>query len=331
MDLIINTAGAGRYSLGVRRLFSGVMQFLDWPSEVSLTKASRFSIAERTIELVRPGRRDAIFWSPTHRGPLKAHHHVVSVHDCINVEYVYRVDWRLPMFRRLFQLVLNNAETIVALSHATRNAILRNYTVAEQKLTVIPPGFDFPTISPGTPPSGAGQPKNPFVLMLTNPYLHKNALNALRAFAASRAANNHITLRVLGSLSPGVLAQVARPGVQIEIHSHVDDTTLTQWYRSCMFLFSPSLAEGYNLPISEAVTLGSNVLCSDIDVHREFFGKYANFFDPASVEDMTDALNKAFDNPGPWHAALDHTTARSYRDVAADYRRVFQSIEQRRL
>lgn len=310
--------------MGVRRFFSGVMQHLDWQAAVTLTGTMRFSALERAVEFLRIGRPDAIFWSPSHRGPLNAYHHVVSVHDCINVEYTFRDDWRLPAFRKLFNVVLNRAEAIVALSHATKSAILRNYTVAEHKVLVISPGFESP--SPSARSALAQANDAPFVLLVTNAFAHKNTVQACRAFIRSKACATGVVLRVVGSLAAEALQVLSHTRAAVDMHAHVDDATLVTWYQRCLFLFSPSLAEGYNLPIAEALAMGANVLCSDIPVHREFYEGKAEFFDPNAVDGIVEALNCALDRHGSWHASQPTLSARSYRDMAAEYRSLFQRI-----
>jgi glycosyltransferase involved in cell wall biosynthesis len=343
LGLIVNSS-ALRSSMGVRRLYAHIVPFLDWPTPIEMTRDASVGAIARVQELLRVGRKDAIFWSPTHRGPLRAHHHVVSVHDCINIEYVYSRDWRLPAYRRLFNAVLTHAETIVALSHATRDAILRNYTVDAGKIEVIAAGFDPPARMPITAgavraanrvpqgvPDGVpdGAPDGvPFVLMVTNGLAHKNTEKACGAFIASDAAKLGLGLRVVGSVSPAALALLSNGGAKYDIYARVDDATLTAWYRGCAFLFSPTLVEGYNLPVAEAIASGANVLCSDIAAHREFFAPYAEFFDPTRIEAMVAALNTGLQRSGRWHAFDAAAPHRTFVDMAADYRRLFLRISQ---
>ena len=46
-------------------------------------------------------------------------------------------------------------------------------------------------------------------------------------------------------------------------------------------LLLPSFAEGYGLPLAEALTQGTPVLCSDIPVFREIGGGVPDYLDPA--------------------------------------------------
>ena len=142
MDLIVNGPAVRLSSPGVRRYFSAVMRHLSWPGNLEILESARWKYLERPRELLRRGRSDAIFWTPCQRGPLRVRNHVITVHDCINVEYVYRGDWRLPVYRRLFNQVLDGASVVVAISQATKAAILRNYRVDEAKIRVVRSGYD---------------------------------------------------------------------------------------------------------------------------------------------------------------------------------------------
>lgn len=326
MELIVNSTAAFRSSRGVNRFVTGVMQHLDWPGPVTMTNAARVPRLERITELLQRGQKDAILWSPSHRGPLNAYHHVVSVHDCINVEFTHIGDWRLPLFRQLFNQVLKRAQTVVALSQTTRSAIIRNYRIDNSKIVVIPAGYDVPSIVSVTDSEVAESAQHPFVLMVTNALPHKNTSAACKAFSLSRAKANGVQLRVVGSISAEAEVLCRETGVRLEIYDRVDDETLMKWYTLCLFLLSPTLAEGYNLPVAEAVAAGANVLCSDIAVHREFFTGQAVFFDPSSLDCMIAALDEGLLRDGCWMPAPSNITRRNFRDVAGDYRALFLRV-----
>jgi glycosyltransferase involved in cell wall biosynthesis len=334
MDLIINGVGSLRTSLGARRYYEGVIKRLDWPGKVEVTALPPFRSLERVSELLQRGRRGAIFWSPSHRGPLSAHHHVITVLDCLNVEYKYRTDWRLPIFRRLFNTVLRNAQAVVAISHATRDAVLRNYEIDPGKVVVIPGPIDFSSgldafsgsVQLESPRSAEVTSERPFVLMITNDLPHKNTAEAGSAFAASSAAKRGVVLRVVGSFAEPGLQACRAAGVQVEVHKRVEDAILVRWLRQCTFLFAASLDEGLDLPVGEALSHRANVLCSDIPVHREFYEGQVVWFDPRTREGMVTALNAAFDRDGQWSMPGPARPLPTFADVACDYRSLFLGI-----
>lgn len=324
MDLIVNGTALRRTSLGGRRYCHGVLEALAWDTPVETSPPPRWPRLERIDELLSRGRSDAVFWSPNQRGPLFARNHVVTVLDCINVEYTYAGDWRLPLLRRMFDAVLGNAVAVVAISHATRSAILRNYSVDPAKVLVFPGPVDFRPTAPKVTAIERPSPNStPFVLMVTNALPHKNTARAAQAFAASDAARRGVVLRVVGAIDPVGLATCRAAGINVECFRGVDDDRLARWFAECEFLLSPSLDEGLNLPIAETLAHGGNVLCSDIPVHREFYDRQAAFFDPRDVDAMTGALNHALGRERPWVPLRAVSAGPSFDDVASQYRALF--------
>jgi len=321
-DLIINGTAATHSSLGARRYFEGIMAHLDWPGRVITNPPDANPRLVRINELCERGRRDAIYWSPAHRGPLFAHNHVVTVLDCINIEHVYARDWKLPILRAAFGRLLANAVAIVTISAATKVAVLRNFDVPADKIRV----FAGPTdLIVGAGAEAPVTPQGDFVLMVTNALPHKNTAAAGRAFAASSAGKRGIELRVVGSMDAAGRAACAAAGVVVAEHRGIDDATLDGWFRQARFLLSPSLDEGLNLPIAEAIARGANVLCSDIAVHREFYSDSAAFFDTHDPDSLRLALEAAYERPRRWFTPPlkpEFGVAR----IAAEYRGLFQSL-----
>jgi glycosyltransferase involved in cell wall biosynthesis len=70
----------------------------------------------------------------------------------------------------------------------------------------------------------------------------------------------------------------------------VPDTKLTALLRGARALLMPSFAEGFGLPVAEALVHGTPVLCSDLPALREAGGLVPEYLDP-------------LDTPG-WHAAV---------------------------
>ncbi len=330
MDLIINGTASVRSSLGARRYFEGVMRHLDWPSHVTISPLTRWAKAERLGELLDRGRPDALYWSPCHRGPMFAHRHVITILDCLNVEYVYRDDWRLPLFRKLFNMVLDNAVAVVAISQATGDAVLRNYTIDPAKLVVIPGPVDgaiwqtSQALDKSTHDTTAdSESERPFVLMITNRLPHKNSAPAAEAFSKSNAARLGVSLRVVGAIDPKAIFQCEAAGVKIDVRKGVDNDTLDHWLATCEFLLAPSLDEGLDLPIAEALAHGTRVVCSDIAVHREFYDGFARFFDPLRTDAIITSLNEALAETRRSFPSLAWSPQSSFPDVANQYRDLF--------
>lgn len=78
----------------------------------------------------------------------------------------------------------------------------------------------------------------------------------------------------------------------------IDDALLRCLLRRARGLLVPSLAEGFGLPILEAMAAGCPVICSDIPVFREVTGGHARFFDPRREDQLVAQIQAALDDPG---------------------------------
>lgn len=334
MNLIVNTTRIYHWSHGVRRYFSNIMKNLIWESETNTfqPRQSRL-IPQRLTELVFRGSRDSLIWTPCLRGPINAYNHIVTVHDCINIEYVLKDGWRKSIKRRVLQKTLDNANSIIAISDSTRNAILKNYNVNLSKVIVIKSSSEVEQTMKTCKDRLIGESRvqssspecRPFILMVTNSLPHKNTTAACQALVDSQAGGLGVILRVVGSLSLEAHEICRRNNFPIIFAQDITDYQLAKLYTGCLFLFSPSLSEGHNLPISEALYFGANVLCSDIEAHREFYEGKVDFFNPLYPDGMIEAINQAILRDNVWHPQ-DCKPDRTHVEVARDYQKLFESI-----
>jgi glycosyltransferase involved in cell wall biosynthesis len=237
---------------------------------------------------------------------------------------VYADDWRRSALKWASQRLLSNADIVVTISNATRNAVLRNYQLDPSSVIVIRSPSRVELHEKNGEFEIDHAPER-FVLMVTNSLPHKNTAFACRALIAAGIQRRGIALRVVGSLSPEALSLCRDANIQFTVSKNVADAQLRHWYKNSLFLLSPSLDEGHNLPIAEALSLGANVLCSDIAVHREFYDGCVKFFPPTDLPAATRAVESAIEDGGTWKFNLPQTK-RSFVEVAAEYKRVFSSI-----
>jgi glycosyltransferase involved in cell wall biosynthesis len=78
-------------------------------------------------------------------------------------------------------------------------------------------------------------------------------------------------------------------------------------------LLSPSFAEGFGLPIIEALHLGAPVLASDIPAHREVAGRNATLIDPLDGSAWERAISGLNSQQSQWRAARSPDEARRER------------------
>ena len=86
----------------------------------------------------------------------------------------------------------------------------------------------------------------------------------------------------MGWLSDQVINRIEKHPLykkNLFMFNDVSDTELDYYYRHSKALIWPSLAEGFGLPIIEALHQGLPVLVSDIPIHREVGKDFCTYFD----------------------------------------------------
>jgi len=134
-----------------------------------------------------------------------------------------------------------------------------------------------------------------FWLMIGKRHAYKNGSVLLRALATLRSggtSSGSMPLLVFVGGGPW------RPAEQRWISDHqlenavlqvnAGDGQLAWLYRNAEAVLVPSLAEGFSLPLIEALSCNTAVVASDIEVHREVGGDYATFLSPLNTQAWAD-------------------------------------------
>ena len=124
---------------------------------------------------------------------------------------------------------------------------------------------------------------------------YKNAAFLLRTFAASRPEHHGHKLLFAGGgdLNMKEQEEINRLKMRNYVaHARVSDPELWYLYQNTSAVLVPSLAEGFSLPIVEALAADVPVICSDIPVHREIARDYARMLSPLQYEDWAEVLGK---------------------------------------
>ena len=77
---------------------------------------------------------------------------------------------------------------------------------------------------------------------------------------------------------------------------YVPDERLPQVFACAAAFISASHAEGFGLPVLEAMRLGTPVVCSEIPAHKEVAGQSALYFFPNDSHGACNALMDLLDN-----------------------------------
>jgi glycosyltransferase involved in cell wall biosynthesis len=104
----------------------------------------------------------------------------------------------------------------------------------------------------------------------------------------------------------------------VTIVSGLATPSLRALMRNARAVLMPSLAEGFGLPVIEALSVGTPVLASDLAAHREAGGDLATYLDPWDETAWADAIVRLLGD-GAETSALRQRIARYRPFTAADY------------
>jgi glycosyltransferase involved in cell wall biosynthesis len=268
------------------------------------------------------------------RGPR---HRVVTIHD---LHYRTNPEAHLGPaglgMKVLVPLAARRSQLVITPSEASRGAIVELLGKDPSAVEAIPHGVGAAAPAVGLDQAevrrrhGLGNRRVALTLSALRP--HKNLSRLLEALAVLPREERPVL--VVGGYSTAheeeLRRQVGRLGLGDDVRflGWIDPAELEGLYEAAAFLVFPSLAEGFGLPVLEAMRRGVPVACSDIPTLREVAGDAALLFDPFSVEDIARALRRAggeeagrLRRAGPEHAA-QFSWERSARRHLAAYERL---------
>ena len=173
-----------------------------------------------------------------------------------------------------------------------------------------------------------------YVLYPTGHHPRKNneALVTAWSMLPATVARGH-QLVLAGDLPPSfghhleqLAASLGVPGAVV-VTRYVDDDLLVQLYQGADLVCFPSLAEGYGLPVAEALACGAPVLASDLAPLDELV-EPARRFDPTTPHAIAAALARALgtDPTAAEHAEPGPAVVTSWHDVAARTADAFDAL-----
>ena len=280
------TAGEGRPTQGMS----------DWPRLL------------RTLALVRPaaiparqGPRVFLQSSPHHlhrpnlvRSILRREEATFAclLHDLIPIEYPeYARPGGRKLHLRRIRTVAAMADIVIANSHATGQSFrpyLDEVGRAAVPIAVAHLGLDV-TAPPASPPVPAADPYFICIGTIEPRKNHLLLLNLWRQMAEERAGRGGASLPKLvlvgrrGWENEQIVDMLDRcPALTelVEEHAGLPDEQMRALLAGARGLLLPSFAEGFGMPVPEALSLGVPVLCSDLPALREAGGEAPCYLDP---------------------------------------------------
>lgn len=199
-----------------------------------------------------------------------------------------------------------HAKKIIAVSHATKNDLVKLYGVDPDKVVVTHLGFDKDQFKPRSYPEV--QPVldkwklsfQKYILFVGTLQPRKNIDRLIDAYLLLKK-RNHIEQKLVivggkGWLYEPILEKIKRAGSSIVYLDYVSTEDLPYLYCGANLLTLPALYEGFGLPPLEAMASGVPVVVSNISSLPEVAGDAGILVDPNSVDDIASGLLRVLED-----------------------------------
>jgi glycosyltransferase involved in cell wall biosynthesis len=245
-----------------------------------------FDLHNRTMPVATDAPAGVMHWTypvPLH---LEGWRNIYTVHDVIPLGQPHLTLINGPRHFRLLKSISRSAARLLAVSEAAREQIIASLQCDAVHVT---------TILQGTPPLRA-QSSLPAALRAGDYYLfcgliepRKNLLRLAQAHQASGVGRPLVIVGPLGWRGRELLRQIL-PARNILYLPYQTSEALGALIRDARSLLFPSLAEGFGLPVIEAMMAGTPVLASTIGALDEVAGGAALLVDPLDDRALAAAI-----------------------------------------
>ncbi len=255
---------------------------LGWPPVERLAGA-RFDVVQSMHPLLIPSRRAA---------------RLVTIHDLDFLDHPERAEREIRRdYPALAQPHAVRADHIVVNSRHTAQAVSARFGIDPARISVCAPG------APAWPRRTAEPSTGACVLFLGSVTARKNPgalLDAYERLIARHPAAPPLAL--VGRISDDagdIVERVRRAPLEGRVHlpGYVDAAARLGWFRRALVFVLPSHAEGFGIPVLEAMTAGVPVIAANRGALPEVVGSAGRLVDPDEPETLAAALADILTNP----------------------------------
>lgn len=231
---------------------------------------------------------------------------VVTIHDLTMIEHP---EWhqkiKVEYFGKAIKNAVRFADKIIVPSQFTKNKLEEHFGNLD-KISVIYHGVDHQKFilrnaesNVELPGQGvAGELAGRYILHVGTIEPRKNIENLIEAFENVAEIEDELRLVLVGQRgwkSEGVYQKIksSRHGSRIQIHGYLAENELLRILSGASCVVYPSFAEGFGLPVLEAMAMGVPVVTSAGSVMEEISGGNGWYCDPLSPSDIADKIRQA--------------------------------------
>jgi glycosyltransferase involved in cell wall biosynthesis len=296
---------AGREAAPTLREEDASVQVVRLP--VNARGRSRRVLAEQTLlpSAVRRAKVTLLHNLFTTAPLLPGVRQVTTIHDLIYKRFPDAHAHALARgLATLVPLAARRSRRLIAVSQATKQDIVDFLSIPPERIDVTYEGAGMPEVALPVPAEELRRRFElgdaPLLLTVSAKRPHKNLQRLFAAFA--KLQTEPAPVLVVPGYSTWFEDDLRRSAARtpaatrIRFTGWVDDATLDGLYRAASCFVFPSLAEGFGLPVLEAMIRGTPVACSHATSLPEVAGEAAVYFDPTDTAAIADALRRLLED-----------------------------------
>jgi glycosyltransferase involved in cell wall biosynthesis len=222
---------------------------------------------------------------------------VTTIHDLVYKRHPETHGLLAKGVEVLVPLAARRSERVITDSESSKSDLVRFLDLSTDRIDVAPLGPGISEDASGPPPAELRRRFElgdaPIVLSVLAKKPHKNAARLIEAFARVPEG-----VLLMPGYSTGYERELEKQidaaglGDRVLLLDWVDDELLDGLYRAADCFVFPSLAEGFGLPVLEAMIRGAPVACSNTTSLPEVAGDAALLFDPLDVEAIAFSIRR---------------------------------------
>lgn len=259
------------------------------------------------LELYFGRPRPEIFFSPGHYGPLFLPMPLVcSIMDLGFLKFPDQFTRKdFLQLSSWTKKSIQKASHLFAISQATKDDIIKEFQVPEEKITVTYPGYDWKrfNLQINQEKIDAVRKKykieNGYILFLSTLKPSKNIERLISAFKKANLGNLKLVIAgKKGWLYDTIFSKVKELAVvdKVVFTDFVPDEDVSALMAGAQVFVLPSFWEGFGIPVLEAMACGVPVVVSQLGSLPEVVGKSGITVNPYSEESIASGIKRALEN-----------------------------------
>lgn len=231
---------------------------------------------------------------------LKRSKWINSLHDLLFIDYPQHFSWKYRLKNHtLFRISALRSDLVLTISEYSKQAIHSHFDIPRERIYVTCCAPDRFIDAEAVPIVGLTPGR--FIVFVSRFEPRKNQHMLVQAFRSLRGViDDDIKLVLVGYTAlkyaelDETLAEVKRNvDDSVVVLSNIDHTQLTWLYRNAAGAFYPSHAEGFGMPIIEAIAAGGWSYCANNTALTELTPFVHGTFDSNDIESIKKALVQA--------------------------------------